>query len=102
MRPAHSLHLANIYAACINLTAILIDVVQVASRRIVQLPTVPVSAALTIHEACGSSRRFIFAIVLAAGSLTAILINVVFIVSCCKVQLPTVPVSAAVTIHKAC
>jgi len=34
-----------------SLTAILIDIVLIASRCIVQLPTVPVSAALTIHEA---------------------------------------------------
>jgi len=34
-----------------SLTASLIDIGLVVSRRIVQLPTVPVSAALTIHEA---------------------------------------------------
>ena len=50
-RPAHSSHLAIIYAAGINLTTILIDIELLTSRRIVQLPTVPVSAALTIHEA---------------------------------------------------
>jgi len=51
MRPAHSLRLAIINTASINLTAILIDIVLVTSRRIVQLPTVPVGAAPTIHEA---------------------------------------------------
>jgi len=48
----------------------------------VQLPTVPVSATLTIHEARRSSRRVMFAIVLAAaGSLTAILIDIVLVAS---------------------
>ena len=37
--------------AASSLTAILIDIVLVVSRRIVQLLTVPVSATLTIHEA---------------------------------------------------
>jgi len=48
----HSSHLAIIHAAFINLTTILIDIVLVTSRCIVQLPTVPVSAALIIDEAC--------------------------------------------------
>ena len=85
-----------------------------------QLPTVAVSAVLTFHEAHWSSRRIIFAIVLAPSSLTAMLINIVLIASwcyqCCRhpliidivlialcrfVQLPTVPVSAALTILEA-
>jgi len=59
------------------------------------------SAALTIHAACLSSRRIIFPIVLKTGSLTAILIDIVLVTLHCIVQLPTVPVSAALTIHEA-
>jgi len=41
----------TIVLAAGSLTTILIDIVLITSCRIVQLPTVPVSAALTIHEA---------------------------------------------------
>ena len=84
-----------------SLTTILIDIVLIASRRIVQLPTLPVSATLTIHKACRSSRRIIFAIVLAASSVTAILIDIVLVMSCRIEQLPTIPLSATLTIHEA-
>jgi len=46
-----SLHHICYLLAAGSLTAILMDIVLFASCRIVQLPIVPVSAALTIHEA---------------------------------------------------
>ena len=57
-------------------------------RRIVQLPTVPVRAALTIHEARRSSRHVLFAIIFAAGIDTAILIDIVLATSYLLSSLP--------------
>jgi len=65
----------------IDAAGIVVSSTSYSSRRIVQLPSVPVRASLTIHEARSSSRRVIFAIVLAAGSLTAILIDILLIAS---------------------
>ena len=48
-------------------------------RRIVQLPTVPERATVTIHEARRSSCLVLFAIILPNGILTAILIDIVLV-----------------------
>ena len=66
----------------IHAAGILFSTTSYSSCRIVQLPSVPVRAALTIHEARRPPRRIIFAIVFAAASLTAIFIDIVLIVSC--------------------
>jgi len=100
-RHPHQYRTCRVLLDVIHAAGILFSSTSYSSRRIVQLPTVPVRAALTIHEARRSSRRVIFAIVLAAGSLTAILTDLVLIASRRIEQLPTVPVSAALTTHEA-
>jgi len=67
----------------IHAARILFSSTSYLSRRIVQLPSVPVREALTIHEARRPSRRIIFAIVFAAGSLTVIFIDIVLVASYC-------------------
>jgi len=79
----HQYRTHRILLDVIHAASILFSSTSYSSRRIVQLPSVPVRAALTIHEARCSSHRIIFAILLAASSLAAILIDIVLIAPYC-------------------
>ena len=89
-RLAHSSHLAIIHAAGINLTAILINIVLVASYLMSSMPP-----ASSFHR--HRTRRVLMSSTPPASSFN----DIVLVASRHNVQLPTVPVSAALTIHEA-
>ena len=93
---------STLYSSCLDVihaAGILFSSSSYSLRRIVQLPTVPVRAALTIHEARRPSRLVIFAIIFAAGSLTAIFIDIVLIASCLIRQTAFVSVTQSYAVY---
>jgi len=83
----------------IHATGILFSATSYSSRRIVQLPTVTVRAALTIHKAHRPSRGILFAIVFAASSLTAIFIDIILIALCLIRQTAFVSVTQSYAVY---
>jgi len=78
----HQYRTRHVLLDVIYTAGILFSSTSYLSHRIVQFPSVPMRAPLTIHEARRPSRCIIFAIVFAAGSLTAIVIENVLVASC--------------------
>ena len=97
--PSSSLTVYSSRLDVIHTTSILFSSTSYLSRRIVQLPSVPVRAVLTIHEARRLSRHIIFAMVFAASSLTAIFIDIVLVASCLIRQTAFVSVTQSYAVY---